>query len=85
MNDNPQTPEPQTDSEDPDFRSALERVINHFSRENGSDIPDFILAEYLTDCLDAYDKALQRHQAWYGLEIGSWHEAKTLGGPAEGG
>lgn len=85
MNNNPETPDPEADSKDPDFRMELERVINSFSRENGSDTPDFILAEYLIGCLDAYDKALQKRQAWYGLKIGSWHEPKTLGGPASEG
>ena len=81
MNDTPETPNVQTGSHDPNFRSELERVINCFSRENGSDTPDFILAEYLTACLDAYDKALQRREAWYGRKVGSWQESKTLGGP----
>lgn len=61
---------------DPDagttFRVEVEHLINRYSRENGSDTPDFILAEYLTDCLDAYDKAIQRREAWYDRKVGSW-------------
>ena len=56
----------------PTFRVEIEGLINRHSRENGSDTPDFILAEYLTDCLDAYDKALQRREAWYDRKVGSW-------------
>lgn len=31
-----------------DLRTALARVLNSYSRENGSDTPDFVLAQYLT-------------------------------------
>ena len=71
MNDTPEKPNVQTSRGDPSFRVELERIINSFSRENGSDTPDFILSEYLTDCLDAYDKALQRREAWYDRKVGS--------------
>lgn len=63
------------------FLSEIESLINRFSRENGSDTPDFILAEYLTSCLDAYDKALQRREAWYDREVGSWQEAVIRNNP----
>lgn len=48
-----------------DFRKELEVAINRYSRENGSNTPDFILAEYLANCLDAYDKALVAREMWY--------------------
>jgi len=40
------------------FKKELEGLINRLSMENGSDTPDYILAEYLTNCLKAYDQAL---------------------------
>ncbi len=40
------------------FRDALAALINYHSREVRSNTPDFILAGFLTDCLDAYDFAL---------------------------
>jgi len=47
------------------FRKELETLINKHSMENGSNTPDFILAEYLTDCLHAFDKATnQRHSTF---------------------
>jgi hypothetical protein len=46
------------------FRTALERLINSHSRENGSATPDFILSGYLIDCLEAYDRALQAREKW---------------------
>lgn len=47
------------------LRKAIETEINRHSAENGSNTPDFILAEYLTDCLGAFDKAVKRRQDWY--------------------
>jgi len=47
------------------FRKELEKLINSLSIENGSNTPDFILAEYLSDSLDAFDKAVVERTAWY--------------------
>ena len=49
-----------------DLRKKIESAINSTSAENISDTPDFILAEYLTDCLAAYDKAVVARKKWYG-------------------
>ncbi len=46
------------------FRKELQHVINKCSMENGSDTPDFILAEYLTDCLRAFDHAVFAKRNW---------------------
>lgn len=48
------------------FRHELASVINRYSKENGSDTPDFILAKYLHDCLDAFDAAVKDRTRWYG-------------------
>jgi len=50
------------------LRKEIEYVINCNSEENGSNTPDFILAEYLTDCLSAHDKAVTAREKWYGRE-----------------
>jgi len=47
-----------------DFRKELENLINLHSLENGSDTPDFILAEYLVSCLKAFDAAVRRRDEW---------------------
>ena len=47
-----------------DFRKELEVIINRNSIENGSDTPDFILADYLYDCLAAFDAATTRRTNW---------------------
>lgn len=48
------------------LREELTHAINRYSAENGSNTPDFILAEYLVDCLSAFDKAVKRRGEWYG-------------------
>lgn len=52
------------------FRKDLETLINRTSLENGSDTPDFILAEYLIDCLKSYDRAVVARDGWLGRPVG---------------
>jgi hypothetical protein len=47
------------------FRAELETLINKHNKENSSGTPDFILADYMADCLEAYDKAMARRTEWY--------------------
>ena len=49
-----------------DLRARIRSAINRTSSENGSNTPDFILAQYLLDCLDAFDKASKAREKWYG-------------------
>lgn len=49
-----------------DLKSKIKQAVNSVSAENGSDTPDFILAEYICDCLNAFDKAVASREAWYG-------------------
>jgi hypothetical protein len=53
-------------SDRPGFREALECLLNQHSKENGSDTPDFILAEYLAGCLNTFDIAVRNREKWYG-------------------
>ena len=48
------------------FRKDLEALLNRHSRENESNTPDFILADYLTGCLRAFDSAVRMRADWYG-------------------
>jgi hypothetical protein len=59
--------------EKPIFATALQDLINSYSKENGSNTPDFILAQYLMDCLDAFDKCSRAREKWFGKEL-------TIGG-----
>jgi len=45
----------------------LMAVLNLHSAESASNTPDDILAGFLLDVLDAYDRALVRRGEWRGL------------------
>ena len=51
---------------EPTFMQELERLINKHSQENGSNTPDFILANYLKNCLGAFNDAVESRELWYG-------------------
>lgn len=53
------------EADTPDLRSELQSLLNKHSRENGSNTPDFILAQFLMSCLDAYDAAVRTRDTWY--------------------
>lgn len=40
-----------------DFEKELEKLINKYSIENGSNTPDFLLTKYLMGCLHNYNSA----------------------------
>lgn len=48
-----------------DFKDELISLINRYSKENGSNTPDYILAGYLNDCLEAFDKAVILRAGWH--------------------
>lgn len=47
------------------FENDLRRVLNRHSRENISNTPDFILANYLMACLEAFDEASKVRKSWH--------------------
>lgn len=48
------------------LKEEIQIAINRSNAEAKSDTPDFILAEYLTDCLKAFDTAVTAREKWYG-------------------
>lgn len=58
-----------TENENNAFRVGLESLINTHFRENGSNTPDFILAEYMAGCLDLFDVASRKREKWYGKSL----------------
>lgn len=50
------------------FKKELEELINHHSIESRANTPDFILAQYLESCLDAFSVAIVARDSWYGAE-----------------
>jgi len=49
-----------------EFEKELTGLINKYSLENISNTPDFILADYLRDCLEILDYAIRDREKWYG-------------------
>ena len=47
---------------------AFEEIINLYSLEKDSNTPDFILAEYLYDCLMAAQLLIGKRTVWYNPE-----------------
>jgi len=47
------------------LRVELTGIINRFSLDTVSSTPDFILADYLLACLDAYNKTANSRNSWY--------------------
>jgi hypothetical protein len=61
-----------------DLRTEIEQAINRCSAENASNTPDFILAEYLTGCLEVYNKAIRMREDWYGQSMSPGKRQMTL-------
>lgn len=49
-----------------DFATELTTLLNKHSQENGSNTPDFILAQYLISCLQTWNLAVECREVWYG-------------------
>ena len=47
------------------FEEELTDLINKYSQENQSDTPDFILANYVKNCLAAFTLAVKARDKWY--------------------
>ncbi len=55
------------------FREELRYLINRYSIENASNTPDFILGEYMQNCLNAFEVAVQQRETWYGRDARPSH------------
>jgi hypothetical protein len=54
-----------TQDERPGFEKELQSLINRYSKENGSNTPDFILADYMANCLSNFNAAVLLRSKWY--------------------
>lgn len=63
------------------LEQKIRNAINQSSAENNSDTPDFILAKFLIDCLEAFDTASNHRERWYGVH----HEPGKEPMPINGG
>lgn len=50
-----------------DFERELTTLLNRYSKENGSNTPDFVLAQYIGNCLIAFNSAVNLRDNWYGI------------------
>jgi len=65
--------------------NEIRAAINRCSRENISNTPDFILAEYLLSCLAAFESASRRREEWYGRHLSIGGNARQLEVPPANG
>lgn len=48
-----------------EFERELEGLINKYSSQSESDSPDFMLAEYLINCLNNFNLITRKRERWY--------------------
>jgi len=51
------------------FEKELRELVNKHSIENGSDTPDFILAQYMFSCLSNYQNTVKARDKWFGVDM----------------
>ncbi len=49
-----------------EFEKQLEELINKHSKENDSNTPDWILADYISKCLKAFNETVNAREKWHG-------------------
>lgn len=47
------------------LEDEIAALLNRHSEEGESDTPDFVLAEYLMGCLEAFHHAVRERSRWY--------------------
>ena len=50
------------------FKEELQDLINKHCKENESNTPDFILANYIQGCMINYTDTIKRRDTWFGFE-----------------
>ena len=63
-------PTDDTPLDEPPERTTLDQeltgLLNRFCQENGSETPDYILADYMLGCLRVLERAVIERSRWYG-------------------
>jgi hypothetical protein len=52
-------------AEENSFRKDLEKLINTHSKDNCTNTPDFLLANFLISCMDAFDLTVRKRDDWF--------------------
>ena len=50
----------------PNFYNELSSLLNKYNKEGGSNTPDYILANYLINCLKNFDSITKQREIFYG-------------------
>lgn len=61
-----------------ELEEKLSSLLNSESRENDSNTPDYILAEFMMSCLDAFELASNRREVWFGVTLDILNDWETL-------
>jgi hypothetical protein len=51
-----------------ELRQELAELLNRHSRENKSNTPDFILANFMLSALHAGEELVREREQWYGVK-----------------
>lgn len=52
-----------------ELEKKLSDLLNCECRESDSNTPDYILAEFMIGCLDAFELANNKREVWYGVHL----------------
>lgn len=55
-----------------ELEQELTSLLNRHSAENGSNTPDFLLAEFLMGCLEQWNRSVRQRDVWYGRDASSF-------------
>jgi hypothetical protein len=56
------------------FQKELQSLLNTHCVENESDTPDFILAQYISRCLDNWNETTYQRDKWWNFKTWSHNE-----------
>lgn len=60
------------------LEKKLQGIINEECRENDSNTPDFLLAEFMMKCLDAFELTSNKREVWFGVHLDILNNWKRL-------
>lgn len=58
------------------FTEELQVLLNNSGIDTICNTPDYILAEYLTSCLETYANTVQSRDTWFGFKPFSRHKVE---------
>lgn len=61
-----------------ELEQELTTLLNQHCAENGSDTPDFLLAEFLMGCLEQWNRSVRQRDIWYGRDPTSFPALERL-------